>query len=158
MDSIVTTTGTIIDTPVETLSEIPGGMSGSPILVYDGECNLCNGVVRFILKYEAAPALRFAPSDTMIGESLCSDSGIAGAPDETFLLWRDSVYLERSDAALAVCGYLRVPWRWTEHLRIVPKRLRDGVYRLIARHRYRIFGRRQSCHIPDGHQRARFLV
>lgn len=131
-------------------------LMGAPILVFDGHCSLCNHTVGFILRREQEATLRFAPATGAAGGHLCRQSGIPDAPERTFLLVEEGRYLDRSDAALALTRYLRAPWHWLYYLRIVPKFLRDGVYNLVARNRYRLFGRQAGCIVPDERQRSRF--
>lgn len=75
----------------------------------------------------------------------------------TFLLVENGEFLDRSEAALALTRHLKAPWRWLRCLKVVPRPVRDAVYKLIARNRYRVFGRRAACMVPDAHVQARFL-
>ena len=128
----------------------------APVVVFDGECNLCHGVVRFVLAHEVAPIIRFASTSTNMGARLCLASGIVDAGQETFLFVTEGRFLARSDAAFALCKKLGFPWRWLALLRLVPRPFRDAVYDWVARHRYRWFGRRAHCALTDGCPSQRF--
>lgn len=138
-----------------------------PILLFDGVCDLCDASVRFVLEHERraedAPdrALRFAALQSPAATRLLGEHGRAaptpGADPETVLLIEDGVVHDRSTAALRVCRHLRWPYRALAVLLIVPRPLRDLVYRFIARNRYRWFGKHETCLIPTPALRARFL-
>ena len=94
-------------------------------------------------------------------EHVCAERGIplpaAGAPDSIVVVDGGGRVLERSDAALAIASALPFPWRMLGVFRIVPRALRDRVYRIVARNRYRWFGRRDACMVPTDEIRSRFL-
>ncbi|AKU98967.1 hypothetical protein AKJ09_05631 [Labilithrix luteola] len=139
----------------------------SPVLLFDGTCNLCNGSVQFILDHERGPELRFAPLQSDVARSLLRDAvGEArtrelAAPDRDpgsmILLERGHAYLQ-STGALRTARYLRAPWRFGTLMLLVPRPLRDLVYRWIAKNRYRWFGKSESCRVPTPELRARFLA
>lgn len=137
------------------------------VLLFDGVCAMCNATVDFILRSEHDHELRFAAlqSDaaaTLLAERLDQASvralreGQSGDPDTLVLLDDDRV-LVRSTAVLAVAAHLRWPWRaaWVGWL--MPRVLRDALYRFVAARRYAWFGKKEACRIPTPEQRARFL-
>lgn len=125
-------------------------------MVFDGVCNFCSRGVRFILKHDRAGRFRFTPLQSPIGRELLERNGIDPANAETFLLLKgDDVYV-RSDAALEIARDLG-SWRWLRVLRVVPRPLRDRAYSVIARNRYRWFGKRDVCFLPSAEEAARFL-
>lgn len=129
-----------------------------PIIVFDTNCVLCSRVVGFILAHERDKLLRFAGAWSDAGRDLAARHGFSTADlDETFLLVTEAGALARSDAALAIAAHLRAPWRWLAVLHLLPKELRDGVYRLVARRRYRWFGRRENCTLVPAAERHRFI-
>ncbi len=123
-----------------------------PVLVFDGICNLCHGLVVFILKNEKAPLIYFSALQSGFAKNLCVDS----STDSVLFIDKGRIYTE-SEAVFEICRYLRFPWNLLRLLRILPKLVSDQAYRYIARHRFRLFGRRQSCvyNLP-GHM-ERFL-
>ncbi len=127
----------------------------NPILLTDAVCNLCNRSVRFILKHERAPTLRFASLQSAAAASLLQDCDIAEL--STLVLIDDAGVHTRSSAALRTLAHLRAPWRWLRVLAIIPRPIRDWLYIRVANTRYRIFGKSDSCPIPDPAHQSRFL-
>lgn len=128
-------------------------------LLFDSQCVLCSGTVRFVLAHERAPVITFAGTSGEAGRALAARHGMSEADlDASFVLIEGETALTRSDAALRLARELRAPWSWLGVLRVVPRPVRDAVYSLVARHRYRVFGRLDSCFLPAPEQRARFLA
>lgn len=127
------------------------------LVIFDGVCNFCVGSVNFILRYEAKPDLQFAAVQSNTGSRMLHELGFDPANAETFVLIEDGKAYLRSTAALRVARHLRWPWRALVVLRIIPRPLRDWAYRLVATHRYRWFGRKDSCMIPTPEVRRRFV-
>jgi len=117
-----------------------------PVVLFDGLCNLCNGVVRFIIARDPAARFRFAPLQP----------AEAGARDSIVLVESGKTYT-RSTAALRIARGLRFPWPLICALMVVPRPLRDVVYDWVARHRYGWFGKRTACMAPAPEVRGRFL-
>ena len=125
-------------------------------MVFDGVCNFCSHSVRFILEHDVRGRLRFAPLQSPIGQELLERNGIDPSDAQTFLLIDgDKVYV-RSDAALEIAKDLGA-WRWLRIFGVLPRGLRDWVYSVLARNRYRWFGKRDTCFVPTAEQRARFI-
>lgn len=131
--------------------------SATPVLLFDGVCNLCNGWVQFVMAREREPRLVFAPLESEIGRELLAQVGLADGRPDSLVLIQDGQAHVRSDAALRIVSQLRAPWSWMAAFRIVPSGLRDTIYDWVARNRYRWFGRKDECPIPTPAQRARFL-
>ena len=127
------------------------------VVVFDGVCNLCAHSVAFILAHERDHAIRFATWQSDSGRVLLHGFGFDPGDLMTFVFIKGGTVHVRSDAALEVAHHLRLPWRMLRVLRIVPRRLRDSIYNLIARNRYRWFGKRASCLAPTPQLRSRFL-
>lgn len=128
------------------------------IVIFDGVCNLCTRSVRFILEHEAAPTLVFASVQSPAGARLMRELGLDPQDVTTFVLVEDGVGYTQSDAALRVAQHLRMPWGLAATiLSVVPRRVRDDVYDMIARNRYRWFGRRNACIVPSAELAARFM-
>ncbi len=128
------------------------------IILFDGVCNLCNGSVIFILKREQSPTFRFASIQSEAGKELLKWCGLPEDFDQAIVLIdRGKIHLGAT-AALKIGGHLKLPWSFLSDVGLlVPKFLRDGVYRQIAQHRYRWFGKRDVCMVPSETLRARFL-
>jgi predicted DCC family thiol-disulfide oxidoreductase YuxK len=137
---------------------IAAGPDAGPIVLFDGHCNFCNGVVNFLIDRDRRAALRFAALQSPAGRRLLAERGIV-MPDEpdTMVLIDGPRTLIRSDAALATTRHLRWPWPLARAAVVVPRFIRDAVYSLVARNRYRWFGRSDACRVPTPELRARFL-
>lgn len=142
----------------------------APTVLFDGVCNLCNGAVQFIIDHERSPALRFAALQSDHGEQLLTAAfGAArakelragasdqGDPDSVILVEAGRGY-SHSTAGLRIVRYLRAPWSWLYAFVVVPRPLRDAVYRFIARNRYRWFGKSETCRVPTPELRQRFIA
>jgi predicted DCC family thiol-disulfide oxidoreductase YuxK len=129
-----------------------------PILLYDGVCGLCARSVRFILRHERAPVIQFAPLQGETAAALrATHPEIPTELSTVVLVEGDRVYL-RSKAFIHVARHLRAPWRWVYAFRWFPAFLADLVYAVVARLRYRVFGKTDACELPAPDQRARFLA
>ena len=126
------------------------------IVVFDGVCNLCSRSVRFMLKHDVHGKLRFASAQSAVGRELLERNGIDALDPQTFLLFDGGRVYVRTDAALEIAKDLG-GWRWLQVFRVVPRGVRDWLYGLVARNRYRWFGKREACFVPTEEQRARFL-
>ncbi len=128
------------------------------VVLFDGVCNLCAGSVQFILKHEADSGLRFAPLQSAAGARLLREWGFDPGDMQSFVLLENGVPYMKSDAALRIARRLRMPWRLARLGLILPRVLRDRCYDVIARNRYRWFGRRNTCMLPSPAITARFLA
>lgn len=132
------------------------------IFLYDGVCGLCTRSVQFILRHDPAEKFRFAPLQSAFARSVLARHGANTADLDTVyvVLNRDQneSLLERSDAIIFVLRELGSFWRITGWLlRCLPRGLRDCLYSWIARNRYRVFGRYETCPVPKEGDKARFL-
>lgn len=122
-------------------------------------CNLCNGTVQFILDRDPSSHFHFASLQSDRGKALLVEHGITpseGDPDSVFLI-EDGRIFDRSTAALRIARHLTLPWSLARVFLLVPAFLRDPFYKLIARNRYRWFGKTNECRIPTPALRARML-
>lgn len=125
------------------------------IVIFDGVCNLCSWGVRFILEHDKAGQISFAPMQSPTGRDLLERNGVDPSNVQTFLLVKGSKVYVRSDAALEIAKDLG-SWRWLRVLGVLPRPLRDWVYSVIARNRYKWFGKNDACFVPTAEERARF--
>jgi predicted DCC family thiol-disulfide oxidoreductase YuxK len=129
----------------------------NPIVLFDGVCNLCSGSVQFILKRDPEARFRFASLQSEAGQTIQAEHGLdPGVLSSVLLLEDDRLYRE-SDAALRIVRHLPGAWKLLTALKIVPRPIRDGLYRLLARNRYRWFGKAETCWLPTPELRGRFL-
>ena len=127
------------------------------IIVFDGVCHLCNGWVQFLLRVDRREQFCFASMQSDRGRHLLSAHGLDPDDPNSFLLLSGGVARTDSDAILAVLNLLGGIWKLSGVFRAVPAALRDPLYRWVARNRYRLFGKRQVCLLPDATVAHRFL-
>lgn len=127
------------------------------IILFDGVCNLCNRAVIFIIKHDPEGRFAFASIQSGFAEKLIVDHYPESFDFDSILLFKGSVYFERSDAAMEIARDLRGCRFAFLLLKITPKPIRDFFYSIIARHRYRIFGKRSECMIPTQDIQNRFI-
>ena len=128
-----------------------------PILLFDGHCNLCNAWVQFIVKRDSSSTIRFASLQSGAGRRLLEEHKIDANYIDSLVLFEEERFSVSSNAALRTLSYFD---GWERHLiflSVVPRSLRDLVYRFIAKNRYKWFGRREQCMIPTTELSKRFL-
>jgi len=133
----------------------------SRLVLFDGVCGLCARTVRFVLRRDRAGRFVFAPLQGETAAAVLEKHSMA-SDLETMIYVSDldgptERVFTRSGAALAILDELGGLWRVVALLRVVPRPIRDAVYRLVARYRYRWFGRFETCQLPSPAQRERFL-
>lgn len=128
-----------------------------PVLLYDGVCTFCDASVRFVLDHDRTGRVRFAALQSEAGQGLLRRAGLPADHLSSLVLVEGTEAWAGADAALRLAPHLERPWSWLAGLRVVPRGLRDRLYALFARHRYRLFGKREACRLPAPEERARFL-
>lgn len=127
-----------------------------PVLFFDGECNLCNSFVQFIIRHDRQKQFLFSPLQSPAGQQarlhIAQNANLS-----TVILLHNGRYLSRSAAALTVLKMLGMPWSLLYAATIFPAFLRNFVYDLIARNRYKWFGKRDTCMIPTPELMERFI-
>lgn len=138
-----------------------GTTPGRHLLLYDGNCAFCNRLVTFVLRRDAHRVFDFAALESEVGkrQRQMLDDPVDDDTVRIVVDYRSAAprLLSRSTAALFIASALGRPWRWFRFARLVPRRLRDAVYDLVARYRYRVFGRAFSCLLPRPEDKARFI-
>ncbi|WP_455826749.1 thiol-disulfide oxidoreductase DCC family protein [Pseudomonas graminis] len=130
---------------------------GETVVLFDGECKLCNGWVRFIMRHDRQRRLKLAAVQSPEGQALLAWAGLPLDQFDTLAVIRDQQYWVRSDAVFEIIAQLPGAWRGLLLLRGIPRGLRDWAYDRIARNRYRLFGKYDSCLLPDPDHEQRFL-
>ena len=133
-------------------------MNNEPIILFDGVCNLCNGAVNFVIRRDKKGQIKFAPLQSAVGMEIMAAYGLEPGVMETFLFIENGKVYNRSTAALRVCRHLKGLWPLCYGAIIVPRFIRDGIYKWIARNRYKWFGQKDQCMIPTPDVKARFLI
>jgi predicted DCC family thiol-disulfide oxidoreductase YuxK len=133
---------------------------GAPVLLYDGVCGFCNKSVQLILDHDRRGEMRFAALQSDYGQAVLErHAELRGVDSVVFVESRaggERVYI-RSDAALKVAAYLGGFWKLLLAAKVVPRSLRDYLYDLFARNRYKLFGKYDTCMLPPPEVRSRFL-
>ena len=134
----------------------------NPIVLYDGVCGLCNRLNQFLLKRDTHDRFRFASLQSDLAASLLERHGADSRDLDTVYVVLDynqpgERLLARSDAIVHVVTQLNGIWKLAEVGRVLPKFVRDGLYKIVARNRYRVFGKHESCMLPDPKDRHKFL-
>jgi len=129
----------------------------APILIFDGVCNICSFGVGIVLRADKQGVFRFAFGQGERGSALKAAYGLPKGDLENVTLIEDGHYYTKSDAVIEVVRRLPFPWPLLTVFKIVPKFLRDPLYSLVARNRYRWFGIRQSCFVPAPEHLSRFV-
>ena len=134
---------------------IPAG----PLWVYDDVCVFCSASIRFLLAHERDHSVRFVSMRSDLGRRLLAAEGLNPADPESFVFIENGRAWTGSAAACLVVRHLRWPWRALGAIRLAPLRWRDATYRILARNRYRLFGRLEAgvCPVPDPELRRRFI-
>ena len=127
------------------------------IIVFDAQCLLCSRSVQFLLRHDKKGVFQFASIQGETGAALLTNAGLSVNGLKTMLLCDDGRVWEQSAALLRVLHGLGWPWRFAWVAWLVPAPLRDSAYRVVARNRYRLFGRTETCLIPPKNFVARFL-
>jgi predicted DCC family thiol-disulfide oxidoreductase YuxK len=127
------------------------------VILFDGVCNLCNGFVQFIIRHDRDKKFRFASLQSNYGKSLISYFNLPLTATGTVILYHDGKVSVESDASIEILSSLGGMWKFVRVFRIFPRFIRNGLYRLLARNRYRIFGKTDQCMVPSDNTKDRFL-
>lgn len=142
---------------------MPVPSKANPIIFYDGVCGLCNRLVQFLLKRDRHARLKFASLQSDVATTVLTRHGINPADLDTMHVVIDydqpeERVLNRSDAVLRASRELGGKWKVLASIaQVIPRSLRDVAYGFVARNRYRVFGKYDSCMLPDPSQKSRFL-
>jgi len=131
-------------------------MKEKALVLFDGECNLCNSSVQFIIKRDRQAYFTFASMQSEAGASRMARYGLPQNINSFVLIEYDTAFT-KSDAALRICRQLSGAWKLLLVFSMIPKPIRDYLYSIIAKNRYKWFGKRDSCMIPTPEIRSRFL-
>lgn len=127
------------------------------ILFFDGVCNLCNGLVRFIIRHDHKRKIMFAPLQSEIAVNILSETDPGLLNIDSVVYVTRSGHFTRSDAILHMLRDMGGGWKTFFGFIIIPRFIRDSIYNMIARNRYRFFGKKDSCMIPTSDVKDRFL-
>ena len=126
------------------------------IILFDGQCVFCDHSVQFILKRDVEEVFQFASLQSDIGQQLLKQYKINASMDSIVVIYLNKVYTQ-SDAAIIIAQQFKGLWKLLAVSKFIPKWLRDKVYVVTAKNRYRLFGEMETCRIPTEEERHRFL-
>lgn len=132
-------------------------MIGKPTILFDGVCNFCNGAVNFVIQRDKKSRIKFAALQSEAGQQLLKQFNLPTNEFNTFIFIEDGKVYTQSKAALKVCKYLTALYPLFYGFIIVPEFMRDGIYKWIAKNRYKWFGKKDHCMLPTAEIRSRFL-
>ena len=128
------------------------------IILFDGVCNLCNGAVQFVIKRDSEDRFRFAALQSETGAMLCRERHIdTEKTDSIILIDPGTAFYTKSDAALEIARDLKGYGLFPALFGWIPRTIRDAIYDLVARNRYRWFGKKEHCMVPSPELQAKFL-
>ena len=127
------------------------------IVLFDGVCNFCNGTVNFIIRRDRKDNFRFAALQSEIGQKLLRQYDLNAPGIDSVVLIENGKAFTHSTAALKIARHLGGAWQIFSVFQFVPRPARDFFYRLFARNRYRLFGKKDICMMPTPELKARFL-
>ena len=129
----------------------------NPIILFDGVCNLCNNSVQFVLKHDTEKIFRFASLQSTAGQALLKEHTLPQNGFNSFVLIKEGKVFLKSTAALMVARQLKGAIKFLYGFIIVPPFIRNAVYNVIAKNRYKWFGKQESCMMPTSDLQSRFL-
>ncbi|MEC0128605.1 thiol-disulfide oxidoreductase DCC family protein [Paenibacillus pabuli] len=130
---------------------------GHPIVLVDGVCHFCQGLTKWIIKRDPEGKYHFASLQSDVAKALLEKGNLSTDSMDTFVLIEDGKYYTRSTAALRLAKGLKFPYPLLYGLIIVPKFIRNAIYNMVARNRYRWFGKDEACMLPTPEIKDRFL-
>ena len=131
--------------------------SGKKIILFDGVCNLCNNSVQFVIRHDTKSQFLFGSFQGETGQTYLQQFNLPSGHFNSFMLLEDDKLYTESTAALRVCKHLDRGWKLLYGFIIVPKFIRDAVYRFVAKNRYKWFGKKEACWVPTPALKEKFL-
>jgi len=128
------------------------------IIIFDGVCNFCNAAVKFIIKRNCEKKFLFSSMQNEKSKELLAQFSIDNSDLDTLIVIKNDTVFIKSDAVLEIVKEFSRFWFILSYCKIIPKPIRDFIYTLISRNRYKLFGKKESCFIPTKEQQERFLV
>lgn len=127
------------------------------VILFDGECKLCNGWSKFIIRYDTDKRFQLCSMQSEAGLEILKWFGLPTDSFETMLVVHGNRAYTQSDAFIYVMGQLRFPWHLVRIIKLIPRPVRNWLYDRVARNRYKIFGKLDSCMLPTAEHKNRFL-
>jgi hypothetical protein len=126
------------------------------IILFDGVCNLCNNFVSFLIKYDKNNIFKFAASQTNAGENIIRQNKVLNEGKSVIFI-KEGIVFYKSDAVIEIAKQMNGWPRIFKYSALFPKCIRDGIYDLIAKYRYTLFGKKETCAVPSEKDKERFI-
>lgn len=139
------------------LSETVSNSDENHIVIYDGLCNLCDISILFIIRNDQRGKFKFVSCQSELGRKLQCRYEVDTIQEGTVILIKHGEVYIRSDAAVEIARELDSVWKYVSFLRVLPRPFRDYLYTVVSKNRYRWFGKKNECLLPDDHLRKRFI-
>lgn len=127
------------------------------IILFDGVCNLCNKSVQFVIEHDEQNYFKFASLQSNFGQTFLKENKLNQTNFDSIIYIEDDKYYTKSSAALKIAKHLDKNISWLNYFSVVPKPIRDFFYNIIAKNRYKFFGKQESCWLPTKELKAKFL-
>jgi len=128
------------------------------VILFDGVCNFCNSTINFLIDRDKKGIFKFAALQSDPGREILKKHNITTLTDfDSVILEKDGKLYQKSDAALEIARNMDGLWKLLYGFKILPRFIRDFVYELVAKNRYRLMGKMDACRLPTPELRARFL-
>ena len=137
---------------------VPKFADDRPVIIFDGHCVLCSRSAQFVLRHDGRGVYRLLAAQTPLGRALYVHYGLDPHDYESMILIADGVAWLKSEAVIRIAEGLGLPWSLAAVARVLPRAWRDPLYGVLARNRFRVFGRRDTCYLPDPRHADRFLA
>lgn len=131
--------------------------TNNPIILFDGVCNLCNRFVQFIIKRDPNARFKFASIQSESGQSILHKLNLSKSSFDSIVYFKENKYFIKSSAGLQILKDLGGPWQLFYVFILIPQFIRDPIYNFIAKKRYKLFGKCDTCMIPAPEIKPRFL-
>jgi len=139
-------------------TQVPPFPDDRPVFIFDAHCVLCSRWVEVILRYDRAGRYRLLSAQSALGHAIYVHYGLDPENFETNILLIDGVALFKAEGSIRLAVGLGFPWSLAGILRALPRRFADTLYDWVARNRFRLFGRRETCYAPRGADQDRFIA
>lgn len=132
-------------------------VNDKPVILFDGICNFCNAMVNFMIRQDKKNVFLFCALQSDPGKKILEQYKINWRKSDSFVMIENGKAFQKSNGALRMYNRLPWYWKWTQVFWIFPRFIRDGIYNLIAKNRYRWFGKKDVCMIPSPGVKEKFL-
>lgn len=126
-------------------------------IIFDGVCVLCNGWVKFVLRFDTRETFSFVIAQSELGEQIYEELGLKSDDYDTFVIVRNGQMFTKLDGVFALMSTIGWPWKIVSIGKFLPKGLKDWMYDRVAKNRYALFGKRDTCMMPTPEVKARFI-